>query len=445
MGSEGMVQELERLRQLLDVTPANQLRQDGTGGASASDTAYTGALSAAEDTVDRLNGAMESGEDEIDAAFRRTGDLHKSNAARKDAELQELRRVVAAKEKSIDSLRTQLATTKGSLEAYTQESEAILQQRDGEVQRLQEDVSHLETEKHEHESTIIEQQDHIEKLQDNCRELQEAAQAVQQDSDVKYAASIAQMKQERKQQEQLKHDVAGLQKQLASQKQSFEEEAKAHERLQEEHERELRHLKKDIKHKLDNDIREYKHQLKAERRARKAAESWLRSELKSREEIESLFVSVRDIILAKPSDDIAELAGLINSSPRRRRMQELQLDDLQHLLQELTADADKAVHARRSDGDASQKLMQQENLLLRAKVAHAKQMLQRNGDTNLDLLSAPLNISGGSRNIKSGHRSHSKSERRSPQSVLQGDNERLKAELQRVHNDIAEQLKDLQV
>jgi len=28
---------------------------------------------------------------------------------------------------------------------------------------------------------------------------------------------------------------------------------------------------------------------------------------------------------------------------------------------------------------------------------------------------------------------------------MQGDNERLKAELQRVHNDIAEQLKDLQV
>jgi len=46
MGSEGMVQELERLRKLLDVTPANQLRQDGTG--EPSDTAYTGALSAAE-------------------------------------------------------------------------------------------------------------------------------------------------------------------------------------------------------------------------------------------------------------------------------------------------------------------------------------------------------------------------------------------------------------
>lgn len=51
------------------------------------------------------------------------------------------------------------------------------------------------------------------------------------------------------------------------------------------------------------------------------------------EEIEALFISVRDIILARPSEDIAELAGLINSSPRRRRMHELQLDDLQHLLQ----------------------------------------------------------------------------------------------------------------
>ena len=51
------------------------------------------------------------------------------------------------------------------------------------------------------------------------------------------------------------------------------------------------------------------------------------------EEIEALFISVRDVILARPNEDIAELAGLINNSPRRRRMHELELDDLQHLLQ----------------------------------------------------------------------------------------------------------------
>ncbi|KAL3152989.1 hypothetical protein ABBQ38_012017 [Trebouxia sp. C0009 RCD-2024] len=381
-----MVQELERLRKLLDVKPADKLRKHESEVMSGSDSAYAGALSAAEDTVERLNGAMESGEDELDAALRRTGELHKSNAARKDAELQELRRVVAAKEKSIDSLRTQLATAKGSLEAYTQESEAMLQQRDGEVQRLQEDVRHLEGEKHDHESTIIEQQDHIEKLQESCRELQEAAQALQQDCDLKYAASIAQMKAERKQQEQLKQELAALQKQLSSQKKQVEEEAKAREQLQEEHDKELRHLKRDIKHKQEVEIKEYKHQMKAERKARKAAESWLRSELKSREEIESLFISVRDIILSRPSGDVAELAGLINSSPRRRRMHELELDDLQHLLQELTAEADKEVRIRRKDGEANEKLEQQENLLLKAKIAHARQLLQHNADHSLDLL-----------------------------------------------------------
>lgn len=70
------------------------------------------------------------------------------------------------------------------------------------VQRSREDLAQTSAEKQEHESTIIEQQDHIEKLQDSCRELQEAAQALQQDGDQKYAASLAQIKQDRKQQVQ---------------------------------------------------------------------------------------------------------------------------------------------------------------------------------------------------------------------------------------------------
>lgn len=41
---------------------------------------------------------------------------------------------------------------------------------------------------------------------------------------------------------------------------------------------------------------------------------------------------------------------------------------------------------RRNDGEANDKLEQQENLLLRAKVAHAKQLLQQNADHSLDLL-----------------------------------------------------------
>ena len=55
-------------------------------------------------------------------------------------------------------------------------------------------------------------------------------------------------------------------------------------------------------------------------------------------------------------------------------------------MQELTADSDKEARIRRSDGDANEKLAQQENLLLKAKVAHARQLLQRGADDGTDLL-----------------------------------------------------------
>ena len=60
----------------------------------------------------------------------------------------------------------------------------------------------------------------------------------------------------------------------------------------------------------------------------------LLSSCSMQEEIESLFVSVRDVILARPDTDISDLTALL-SSPRRRRMRELQLDDLTDLLQVL--------------------------------------------------------------------------------------------------------------
>ena len=54
------------------------------------------------------------------------------------------------------------------------------------------------------------------------------------------------------------------------------------------------------------------------------------------------------------------------------------------VVQELTADADRATPIRRNEGDANQKLAQQESLLLKAKVAHARQLLDR--EDNSDLL-----------------------------------------------------------
>ena len=61
------------------------------------------------------------------------GELHRNNAAKKDQELQELRRVVAAKEKSIDSLRDQLSSLKRMLEGRAQQAEDQVIQKDLEV------------------------------------------------------------------------------------------------------------------------------------------------------------------------------------------------------------------------------------------------------------------------------------------------------------------------
>ena len=61
------------------------------------------------------------------------GELHRNNAAKKEQELQELRRVVAAKEKSIDSLRDQLSSLKRMLEGRAQEAENQVIQKDLEV------------------------------------------------------------------------------------------------------------------------------------------------------------------------------------------------------------------------------------------------------------------------------------------------------------------------
>lgn len=85
--------------------------------------------------MDRLSRAMEAAEDEMDVALKRTGEVQRSQFARKDVEMGELRRVIAAKEKSIDSLRETLAATKRTLEVRLQQAETTLSARDAEVMR----------------------------------------------------------------------------------------------------------------------------------------------------------------------------------------------------------------------------------------------------------------------------------------------------------------------
>ena len=126
--------------------------------------------------VSRLANVMSRAEAEMEAAFERTGSVHKSTAARREAEVTELRRILAAKERAVDSvcirtsfaphnaakktarcdsvpvtlspqLRETLSSTRRTLEARCAAAEGALRARDLEVQELREEATSLRTSK----------------------------------------------------------------------------------------------------------------------------------------------------------------------------------------------------------------------------------------------------------------------------------------------------------
>lgn len=71
----------------------------------------------------------------MEAALRRTTEVHRTQLKQRDLELNELQRIIAAKERSLDSLRETIATTKRTYENKLSQVEAALAMRDGEVRR----------------------------------------------------------------------------------------------------------------------------------------------------------------------------------------------------------------------------------------------------------------------------------------------------------------------
>lgn len=83
--------------------------------------------------VTRLSRAIDVADDEMDTALRRTEEVHRIAGRRRDQEIAELRRVIAAKERGIDSLRETLSGTKRTLEGRMRQLEDAIMQRDDEV------------------------------------------------------------------------------------------------------------------------------------------------------------------------------------------------------------------------------------------------------------------------------------------------------------------------
>ena len=113
------------------------------GGGSAG--RYRSELNAAESNVERLSRAMEAAEDELEMAFRRTGELHRGVSSRREAEVHDLRKVIQAKDSAIDSLRETLSSTRLNLEGRLGQAEALLASKEGELWTAKEQLTQLKT------------------------------------------------------------------------------------------------------------------------------------------------------------------------------------------------------------------------------------------------------------------------------------------------------------
>jgi ElaB/YqjD/DUF883 family membrane-anchored ribosome-binding protein len=83
--------------------------------------------------VTRLSRAIDQADEEMEVALRRTEAVLRMTAERREHEIQELRRVIEAKEQGIDSLRDTLSCTKRALEGRIRQQEEVLAKQDTEV------------------------------------------------------------------------------------------------------------------------------------------------------------------------------------------------------------------------------------------------------------------------------------------------------------------------
>ncbi|GAX73654.1 hypothetical protein CEUSTIGMA_g1105.t1 [Chlamydomonas eustigma] len=290
--SVNVLRELDELRSMLD-TPrkvyAPGSRPESTVQYEAitpSGNSYSYALNSAEKSVDRLGKAIEAAEDEMEAAVRRTNEVHKSQLRQKELELQEQQRLIQGKDRAIESLRETLSATKRTYEGLLSQAEVALSVKEAEAAAAQQDVRRL---RDELESTQLRLQQvlqshtiEVDNLRQQERELQ-ASNRIRSEETVRLAT---QLRTEREERQSVHHESDTLRRKLE---------------LLADELRSLRSASSADKERFESEIEDLNKRLRAERSIRKGCEKWLRAELKSREEYDLLLNAIRETASGRPS------------------------------------------------------------------------------------------------------------------------------------------------
>ena len=285
--------------------------------------------------------AMDSAEKELEAAFSRNGDLNRAANSRKDAELAELRKILESKERALDSLRETLSATRRTLEGRINQAEEALGTRDAELRALQQELVGLRGSKRSVESQLENEVNANRRLQDVATKVETVAKGREKELaetmrrlTEEHAVVSAALRHERGAHEKLREDLeegkrreANLVEKLRNESDARRETQRKLDKYRRARIRDAEMAKARTESGADVDARltsELERRLEAEQRSRAASEQWLHAELKTREDMEGLFVALRDIAMKKPDGDIKavkdELATMRAEKEREMRL-----------------------------------------------------------------------------------------------------------------------------
>ena len=260
---------------------------------------------------------MRTTEAGIDDAMKFSSEVHKRALQQKDTELNQLKQLLVAKERTIDSLRDTVESAKRTLEAKLTAITNELAARDGELH---------------------EERRRTQDLAYRCQQAELLAQTAVDAAKRNEEAREAEADELQQKLRDLRRDIATIREEYSAQSATLRQEETIRKAIEHEREHERRKFQRELnklqkkamaEDALIEHVSELEGKLAAEKKSRKANEKWLDAELKTKEEMEGLFLALRDVALSSRKAKKSAVAQHARSTDL--------LDDNQRLRSELAA------------------------------------------------------------------------------------------------------------
>lgn len=258
---------------------------------------YEPLVSSTEAKVERLAGAMDDAERELDAAFARHRDSKEEDSKQKDSELDALRSELDAKQRAVESLRDTLANTRTVLEARVTDADDQTAKAEQETKVAKETIRDL----------IAERDDLLEKLKTehatscaNLDEYERLAQSAEQRENEAGNWVRKAVEARAKAETQLVSTEQELDV-VRETCQKYKNELDAETKLRKETLRKLNKYRV-LYHKNEMNKSLETAETAEQRKRNENVEEWLKKELQNREHTELLFMNLRDLAL-RPDDN----------------------------------------------------------------------------------------------------------------------------------------------